>query len=107
MKVTLIFPHVFHETLGDFTYLPRLFSKRTPEGRYSTLLTIPLALPTLAALTPRDVEVKIVDEAIDGIDYEEETDVVGISFYSTLAERAYELADGFRERGVHVCLGGA
>jgi len=36
MKVTLIFPHVAHATLGDMGYIPKLFAKKTKEGRYSS-----------------------------------------------------------------------
>jgi len=66
----------------------------------------PLNLPYIAALTPPDIEVKIVDENVDEIDFEEEVDMVGISVLTTAATRAYEIAREFRERGICVVLGG-
>lgn len=70
------------------------------------LANMPLALPTLAALTPKDVEVEIVDENFDEINFDENIDLVGITFLTYLAPRAYEIADRFRIRGVKVVLGG-
>jgi radical SAM superfamily enzyme YgiQ (UPF0313 family) len=66
----------------------------------------PLALPTLAALTPPGVEVALTDENVEPIDFNEEVDLVGISFMTFLAPRAYEIADEMRSRGVKVVLGG-
>lgn len=65
-----------------------------------------LSLPVLAALTPPDVEVRLLDESIEKINFDEEVDLVGISVMTFLAPRAYEIATGFRQRGVKVVLGG-
>lgn len=65
-----------------------------------------LALPSLAALNPSDVEVVITDENIEEIDFDEKVDLVGITVPTFLAFRAYEIADEFRKRGVKVVLGG-
>ncbi len=65
-----------------------------------------LSLPTIAALTPDDMEIKITDENIEEIDFEESIDIVGITCHTSLAPRTYEIADEFRKRGVTVVLGG-
>ncbi len=65
-----------------------------------------LSLPVLAALTPPDVEVRLLDESIEKVDFDEEADLVGISVMTFLAPRAYEIAREFRSRGVKVVLGG-
>lgn len=65
-----------------------------------------LALMVLAALTPPDFEVTIVDEDIQEIDFDCDVDVVGITLLTMTALRGYEIADKFRERGVKVILGG-
>jgi radical SAM superfamily enzyme YgiQ (UPF0313 family) len=65
-----------------------------------------LSLPVLAALTPPEVEVKLLDQSIEKINYDEEVDLVGISVMTFLAPRAYEIAREFRQRGVKVVLGG-
>ncbi len=70
---------------------------------------MPLALPTLAALTPSDIEVKIINEnniGIEVIDFNESADIVGITCVTYTANRAYEIAEKFRERGVYVAIGG-
>ena len=67
---------------------------------------VPIALSTLAALTPADVEVGITDENIEPIDFNKQVDIVGITCNTPLAPRAYEIADRFRESGVTVIIGG-
>jgi len=64
-----------------------------------------LALPTIAALTPEDIEVNINDENIEEIDFDKRVDLVGVTCNTWLAPRAYEIADEFRRRGVTVVLG--
>jgi len=65
-----------------------------------------LALTTLAALTPDDVEVTLVDEAEGPVDLDTPCDMVGLTGYITQRDRALELADAFRERGRFVVIGG-
>jgi radical SAM superfamily enzyme YgiQ (UPF0313 family) len=63
-------------------------------------------LPLLAALTPPEHEVKIVDEAFAADDIDEAVDLVGITVMTDLALRAYQIADTYRQRGVKVVMGG-
>jgi radical SAM superfamily enzyme YgiQ (UPF0313 family) len=65
-----------------------------------------LALPTLAALTPPEVDLTLVDETIATIDFDAEWDFVGITGYSNHAVRMFELAAEFRKRGRLVGIGG-
>ena len=65
-----------------------------------------LTLTTLAALTPPGVEVKITDENVEPIDFEEDVDLVGLTGMVLHARRAYEIARRFRERGIPVVMGG-
>jgi radical SAM superfamily enzyme YgiQ (UPF0313 family) len=65
-----------------------------------------LALPTLAALTPADIEVEVCDETVDPVDFDKPCDLVGITGYVTQARRMFELARTFRERGRLVAIGG-
>jgi radical SAM superfamily enzyme YgiQ (UPF0313 family) len=65
-----------------------------------------LALPTLAALTPPDVEIKCVDETVESIKFDEKWDIVGITGYITQRSRMIEIADEFRRRGQLVVIGG-
>jgi radical SAM superfamily enzyme YgiQ (UPF0313 family) len=66
-----------------------------------------LNLPYVAAVTPPDVEVRIVDEAREKISFEEKVDLVGITAQTPVAPRAYQIADEFRKRGIPVVMGGA
>ena len=70
------------------------------------VLVPPLGLGMVAALTPPDVEVSLTDENVAAIDFQEETDLVGITVLTITAQRAYEIADIFRARGIKVVLGG-
>jgi radical SAM superfamily enzyme YgiQ (UPF0313 family) len=65
-----------------------------------------LALPLLAALTPPEHEVTIVDDIIEDIPFEGPWDLVGITANSFNAFRAYELADEYRRRNFSVVMGG-
>jgi radical SAM superfamily enzyme YgiQ (UPF0313 family) len=65
-----------------------------------------LSLLTVAAETPADARVQIVDEQIDEIPWDGDYDLVGITCMTAAAPRAYEIAGWFRTRGVPVVLGG-
>ncbi|MBN3040552.1 MAG: B12-binding domain-containing radical SAM protein [Candidatus Omnitrophica bacterium] len=67
---------------------------------------IPLALPTLAAVTPSYYNVEIIDEMVEDIDFDKDCDFVGITAMTYKAPRAYEIAREFRKRGVKVIMGG-
>ncbi len=65
-----------------------------------------MALAVLASLTPADIEVSIIDELVQPIDFDEEVDLVGITVNTKTAMRAYAIADEFRHRNIPVALGG-
>jgi radical SAM superfamily enzyme YgiQ (UPF0313 family) len=65
-----------------------------------------MTLPYLAALTPRDIQVQIKDDLLEEITFREEADLVALTFMSHQAPRAYQLAAGFRQRGIPVVMGG-
>jgi radical SAM superfamily enzyme YgiQ (UPF0313 family) len=65
-----------------------------------------LALFILQGLTPHGHHVIMVDEEAEDIDLEYDCDLVGISFMTSNAPRAYQLAREFKKRGKTVVLGG-
>jgi len=72
-----------------------------------TLYPFPiLGLTLLASLFPKTYEVKIINEAIEKVDFNADVDLVGITGLTCVIKRAYAIADRFRERGVKVILGG-
>jgi radical SAM superfamily enzyme YgiQ (UPF0313 family) len=65
-----------------------------------------MTLPYVAALTPRDIQVEIKDDLLEEITFHESCDLVALTCMSHQAPRAYELAAGFRRRGIPVVMGG-
>lgn len=65
-------------------------------------------LPSLyvAASMPSYVETKILDEDVEPVNFDLDVDLIGISFMTFNAPRAYEIADEFRSRGKKVIFGG-
>jgi radical SAM superfamily enzyme YgiQ (UPF0313 family) len=87
--------------------LPALTEAKSPFFRpikYS--LFPPLGLATLAGYLYADDEIVIQDEHVEKLDLDDEPDLVVIQVYITSAYRAYQLADHYRSKGAHVCLGG-
>jgi hypothetical protein len=68
----------------------------------------PLSLMVLAGLTPREWEISIVDENLGAPDYQAmpKPDLVGITAFTSQANRAYEVTRHFRRLGVPVVMGG-
>ncbi len=68
----------------------------------------PLSLMVLAGLTPPEWEISIVDENLGAPDYPamSRPDLVGITAFTSQANRAYEVATHFRRLGVPVVMGG-
>jgi radical SAM superfamily enzyme YgiQ (UPF0313 family) len=68
----------------------------------------PLSLMVLAGLTPPEWEISIVDENLGAPDYSAmpQPDLVGITAFTSQANRAYEVAAHFRRLGVPVVMGG-
>ena len=65
-----------------------------------------LGLVTVAACTPRHIEVELVDEYIAPIPYDTDADLVALSAKTSCVTHAYEVAAEFRARGKKVVLGG-
>jgi len=68
----------------------------------------PLSLMVLAGLTPPGWKITIVDENLGAPDYPAlpRPDLVGITAFTSQANRAYEVAAYFRSLGVPVVMGG-
>lgn len=66
----------------------------------------PLVFAILAAQTPPDVELGLMDERLAPIDYDVATDLVALTVETYNARHSYEIAARFRARGVPVVMGG-
>ena len=78
--------------------------KRPVQSRYFRFSVLPSLC--VAASMPEYVETTIIDEELQPIDYNIDADLVGLTFMTFNAPRAYEIADTFRRRGIPVIVGG-
>jgi radical SAM superfamily enzyme YgiQ (UPF0313 family) len=60
----------------------------------------------LAAITPKQYEVRVIHQQVEQIDYETDADLVAISFFSGFAPAAFQLAYEFRKRNKTLIAGG-
>jgi radical SAM superfamily enzyme YgiQ (UPF0313 family) len=74
-------------------------------GGFKTVMP-PLGLATLAALTPPEYDVVIIDENVEDLDFEINADLIVLSSMAIQEQRLFEVADEFRRRGYTVCMGG-
>ncbi|HOO52598.1 MAG TPA: cobalamin-dependent protein, partial [Alphaproteobacteria bacterium] len=65
----------------------------------------PLGLGIIAALTPSDFDVEILDEVHDTFELKD-ADLVGLTSFTFNVPRAYEIASMYRAKGIPVVLGG-
>lgn len=65
----------------------------------------PLSLAYVAALTPSSWDVEIIDENIEEFVFKE-ADFVGITSFTSNINRAYEIANIYRSKGIKVVIGG-
>jgi len=67
---------------------------------------VPLTLPYLAAMTPEEWDIKLVDEQLQDVDFESKPDVVAITCWTMHSLRGYDIATEFRKRSIPVIMGG-
>jgi radical SAM superfamily enzyme YgiQ (UPF0313 family) len=97
MKILFVNPR-FPKSLWGFQGMYDLIGVRSGQA--------PLGLMTVAALTPPEIDVALIDENCYPIDFETDADVVAIGCWNVQYRRARELAAEFRRRGKLVVVGG-
>jgi radical SAM superfamily enzyme YgiQ (UPF0313 family) len=97
-KLLLISPAQPYIGYTAHAQLAKMFGKRR--------LMIPLALPVVAAYTPDNYDILIIDEEAEKIPVDYKPDIVGITTLNATMARAFELGDHFREHGITVVMGG-
>jgi radical SAM superfamily enzyme YgiQ (UPF0313 family) len=89
MKILLIAPCSVHEQRPDSMDIPQL------------------TLSLIAALTPPEHEIQIVEEVYDEkVNFDDDYDVIGISIMTQTCIRGYQIANEFKKRGKIVVFGG-
>lgn len=66
----------------------------------------PLVFGLLRHLTPSSIQTTLYDDRLEEIPFSEPTDMVAITVETYTAQRAYQIADQYRERGIPVVMGG-
>jgi len=103
MRLLLIVPDVQPISHYEGAFDGQFFRFITGFPRHSAPC---LAFSTIAGLTPEGVEITMIDEAIENINFDVEFDLAGITVKTPLSNRAYMIADEFRKRGKKIILGG-
>ena len=88
---------------------PLVSITKAKENRwYRYIVWKPLGLLVVAALTPPEWGITVIDENLGVPDYATmpRPDLVGITAFTSQAPRAYEVSAEFRSRGVPVVMGG-
>jgi radical SAM superfamily enzyme YgiQ (UPF0313 family) len=70
------------------------------------LYMVGLALPLIAALTPKEWEVQMVLETIEEVPFDTDAEIIGISSMGHAVIRTLDIAKEFKKRGKTVILGG-
>ncbi|WP_315070104.1 radical SAM protein [uncultured Clostridium sp.] len=79
---------------------------RPMDTKLKTRMSPSLALLTIANLTPKEHQVKIENENVERIDFNEPVDLVAITVTVDVMNRAVEIAKEFQKRGITVIAGG-
>jgi radical SAM superfamily enzyme YgiQ (UPF0313 family) len=98
-KLFLINPKIKYHHYGVQKELCNLLGKK--------IFNFSTALPLIAALTPDNYKIKIIDESIEEIPKNERPDLVGLTTFTTTKKRCYEIADYYRSLNIPVIIGGA
>jgi len=105
MKIGLIYPSRSRKATYSSSN-PQIQNFFDTNEYVPTFFLPALSLLTIAACTPPGFEVKLIDERVTELDFEENFDIVGISIMTEQALRGYEIAEKFKDRGIFTVMGG-
>lgn len=97
MRILFVCP-LFPDSIWNFRGINELVGVDSSQS--------PIGLATIAALTPPEIEVSIIDENIQAIDFTTPCDVVAISCFNVQFTRTLQIARAFRRLGRLVVIGG-
>ena len=99
-KILLVLPRNYEINFVNISSLIKMITKKSGGAQV-------LSLATIAALTPPEFEVKIIDEDVEEVDFNESFDIVGIGGFSCFLNRAEKIAQEFSKRGALIVCGGS
>ncbi|UCH14750.1 MAG: B12-binding domain-containing radical SAM protein [Bacteroidales bacterium] len=99
-KILLVLPKNLEINFINVSEILKLITRRSGGAPV-------LSLATIAALTLPDFDVKIIDEDVELVDFNESFDIVGIGGFSCYLNRAQEIAREFSKRGSLIVCGGS
>lgn len=102
MKIKFIYPKFdkFLETYPDLAEMPAI------AAAWAFKMPPASGIPIMAGLTPDDIEWHVQDQNIEEINFEDDSDLIAVSFFTPQAGYAYEIGDEFMHRGKTVVMGG-
>lgn len=103
MKITFIYPR-FQKLIESSIELRESGAPKKNLGDFS--MPPALGIPIMTALCKGKHEVKVYDENIEEINYDDDADIIAVSFFTPQAEYAYAVARRFKEKGKTVIGGG-
>ncbi|OHD41624.1 MAG: hypothetical protein A2086_01950 [Spirochaetes bacterium GWD1_27_9] len=83
--------------LGEFPQIAATWAYTMPPA---------MGIPIMAGLTPKDIQWHVQDQNIEKINFDDDSDLIAISFFTPQSGYAYELGDEFKKRGKTVIMGG-
>jgi radical SAM superfamily enzyme YgiQ (UPF0313 family) len=103
MKITFVYPK-FEKLLESRLELSSSEGAKKHLGNFS--MPPALGIPIMTALSKDNHSVKLYDENIEDIDYNDNADLIAVSFFTPQANYAYEVAKKFKANGKTVIGGG-
>lgn len=102
MKIKFIYPKFekFLETYPELAEFPQI------AATWAYTMPPAMGIPILAGLTPKDVLWHVQDQNIEPIVFDDDSDLIAISYFTPQSGYAYELGDEFMRRGKTVVMGG-
>jgi len=103
MNITFIYPR-FEKLLESRLELKSSKGAKKHLGEFS--MPPALGIPIMAALSKGKHQIKVYDQNVEDIDFNDNADLIAVSFFTPQADYAYDIAKKFKEKGKTVIGGG-
>jgi radical SAM superfamily enzyme YgiQ (UPF0313 family) len=102
MKITFVYPKFekFLETYPELAELPAV------AATWAFRMPPAMGIPILINLLPPDATWRVIDQNIEPVDFDDDADIIAISYFTPQAAFAYDIGDEFLRRGKTVVVGG-